>query len=676
MMIEKGTVLAGRYMVLERIGTGGMSYVYKAMDQKLNRYIAVKVLKEEFANDAGFLAKFKTEAQAAACLTHPNIVNIYDVGADKGINYIIMEYIEGITLKTYIEKKGRILFKEAVSIAIQVAKGIEDAHNHNIIHRDIKPQNIMISTDGKVKVTDFGIARAANAETVTMAVMGSVHYISPEQARNGYVDYRSDIYSLGIVMYEMVTGRVPFDADSPVAVAVKHLQDEMVPASAYAHDLPISMQGIINKCTQKNPDRRYQNMGELLTDLKKALINPNENFVVIPGVGDQKTMMVNDREVEEFRSRSPRQDYEEEEEEEDYDYDDDEDDDEGGFLNPRMEKAVTIMGIVTAIVIVGIVIFLVGNVVGLFHFGSSSGNATSTTASSQQVSVPDVTGMTYSEAKTALSEKGLSIHASYEASDTVDEDKIISQDPKKGEKVSDNTTINVVISTGTANSKVPDVVGQTEEDAIAKLDAAGISYTITNEYSDDYDAGVVISQSPTGGSSISKNKKVTLTVSRGQETTTVPSLSGMSQSDAITALSNAGLNAGSITSDYSSSVEEGYVISQGTSAGRTVQMGSTVDMVISLGKKVDYVTVPSLVGKTYSEAASILSNYGLSIVEGSTAPSNSYTAGSVTSQYPSSGSSVESGTSITVNLSSGPYDDGNNDVGEGIGEGEGEGEGE
>ncbi len=671
-MIDKGTMIAGRYMVLDKIGTGGMSYVYKAMDKKLNRYVAIKILKEEFATDAGFLAKFKTEAQAAACLTHPNIVNIYDVGADKGINYIIMEYIEGITLKTYIEKKGRIQFKEAVSIAIQVAKGIEDAHNHQIIHRDIKPQNIMISTDGKVKVTDFGIARAATAETVTMDVMGSVHYISPEQARNGYVDYKSDIYSLGIVMYEMVTGRVPFDAESPVAVAVKHLQDEMVPPSAYAHDLPISMQGIINKCTQKNPDRRYQTMDELLTDLKKALINPNENFVIIPGLSAQRTMMVSDEDVKEIRSKGSRYEYDEDDDEEDddYDYDDDEDDDEGGFLNPRMEKAVTIMGIVTAIVIAGIVIFLIGNVVGLFHFGSSSGDSSSAATSSQQVSVPDVTGMTYSEAKAALSDKGLSIHASYEASDTVDEDKIISQDPKKGDKVADNTTINVVISTGKASSNVPDVVGQTEEDAIAKLDAAGIGYTIQNEYSDEYDAGVVISQTPTGGSSISKNKKVTLTVSRGQETTKVPTLTGLSQADAIAALSSAGLNAGTINSDYSSTVEEGCVISQGTSAGRTVEMGSTVDLVISLGEKIDYITVPNVVGKSYSEAASTLSNYGLYILEGSTDPSDSYAAGVISSQYPSSGSSVEAGSSVTVNISSGSYNDGSEDVGEGEGEGE------
>lgn len=663
MMIDSGTVIADRYEVLEKIGTGGMSYVYKAIDRKLNRNVAVKVLKEEYSNDANFLAKFRTEAQAAAALTHPNIVNIYDVGSDKGINYIIMEYIEGITLKTYIEKKGRIAFKEAVSIAIQVAKGIEDAHNHQIIHRDIKPQNIMISTDGKVKVTDFGIARAATAETVTMVVMGSVHYISPEQARNGYVDYKSDIYSLGIVMYEMVTGRVPFDADSPVAVAVKHLQDEMVPPSAYVHDLPISMQGIINKCTQKSPDRRYQSMEELLTDLKKALLNPNENFVIIPGQNAQKTMMVSDKEMEQIRSKASRYDDEDDEDEDDYEYEDDEDDDDekGGFLNPRMEKAVTIMGIVTAIVIVGIVIFLVGNIIGIFHFGSASGDSTTNTAASEQISVPDLTGKSYTDAKAALKELGLGIHASYEASDTVEEDKIISQDPGSGEKVAENTTINVVISTGSSSKTVPNVVGDTEEDAVAKLDAAGIGYTIENEYSSEYDAGVVISQSPNSGASISKNKKVTLTVSRGEETTTVPSVTGMSQSDAVAALSAAGLNAGTISSDYSSTVEEGMVISQDVSSGRTVAMGSSVNLVISLGKKVSYVTVPSVVGKSYSDASSTLSNYGLSVSQGTTDAAEGYAAGIVYSQYPEAGSSVEDGSTVTVNISSGAAED----VGEG-----------
>lgn len=250
-MLEEGRFVADRYEILAKVGAGGMSDVYKAMDHVLSRAVAIKVLKQEFADDVNFVTKFRTEAQSAAGLEHPNIVNIYDVGSEDGIHYIVMEYVEGITLKTYIEKKKQLSYKEAISIAIQVGRGIEAAHNKNIIHRDIKPQNIMISTEGKVKVTDFGIARAATSNTIHSDVMGSVHYSSPEQARNGFVDGKSDIYSLGIVMYEMVTGRVPFDGDTTVAIAIQHLQDEMVSPRNFVPDLPVSLEKIILKCTQK-----------------------------------------------------------------------------------------------------------------------------------------------------------------------------------------------------------------------------------------------------------------------------------------------------------------------------------------------------------------------------------------------------------------------------------------
>ena len=269
-MLTEGMYLLDRYEIVSKIGAGGMSDVYKAKDHILGRFVAIKVLKQEFSEDMNFVTKFRTEAQSAAALEHPNIVNIYDVGSENGMHFIVMEYVEGITLKTYIEKKQQLSFKEAVSIAIQVARGIEAAHNKNIIHRDIKPQNIIISTDGKVKVTDFGIARAASSNTISSDVMGSVHYASPEQARNGFVDARSDIYSLGIVMYEMVTGRVPFDGDTTVAVAIQHLQEEMAKPSNFAPNLPISMEMIIIKCAQKNPDRRYQDMAEL--SLCKSII--------------------------------------------------------------------------------------------------------------------------------------------------------------------------------------------------------------------------------------------------------------------------------------------------------------------------------------------------------------------------------------------------------------------
>jgi serine/threonine-protein kinase len=312
-MLENGMFLIERYEILSKVGVGGMADVYKAKDHVLGRIVAVKVLKAEFSEDVNFVTKFRTEAQSAAGLEHPNIVNIYDVGSENGLHFIVMEYVEGITLKTYIEKKGQLSFKEATSIAIQVARGIETAHNKEIIHRDIKPQNIIISTEGKVKVTDFGIARAISSNTISAEVMGSVHYASPEQARNGFVDGRSDIYSLGIVMYEMVTGRVPFDGDTTVSVAIQHLQEEMVEPSVYAPELPISYEKILLKATQKNPDRRYQTIEELLADLRKALANPEEDFVVIAPAAIAKTRVIGGEELEAIQNSAKNADLEKDE---------------------------------------------------------------------------------------------------------------------------------------------------------------------------------------------------------------------------------------------------------------------------------------------------------------------------------------------------------------------------
>ncbi|MGN0346867.1 MAG: Stk1 family PASTA domain-containing Ser/Thr kinase [Lachnospiraceae bacterium] len=305
-MIKLGMIIADRYEVIEKIGTGGMSDVYRAIDHKLNRYVAVKVLKQEFSENADFVSKFRMEAQAAAGLMHPNIVNVYDVGEEAGFQYIVMELVEGITLKKYIEKKSRLTVKEAVSIAIQVSMGIEAAHNNHIIHRDIKPQNIIISKEGKVKVTDFGIAKAATSNTITSNVMGSVHYTSPEQVRGGFSDEKSDIYSLGITLFEMLTGRVPFNGETTVAVAIKHIQEQMPSPREFVPEIPISVEQIVMKCTQKSADRRYQSAPELVEDLKKSLISPDENFVKIdseePG-GATKNITSKEMEVIKRQSR-------------------------------------------------------------------------------------------------------------------------------------------------------------------------------------------------------------------------------------------------------------------------------------------------------------------------------------------------------------------------------------
>ena len=325
-MVKDGIFLGKRYEVLSKIGAGGMADVYKGKDQMLNRYVAIKVLKKEYKEDENFVRKFRSEAQAAAGLMHPNIVNVYDVGEDRGLYYMVMELVEGITLKEYIEKKGRLSHKEVISIAIQVCTGIGVAHAANIIHRDIKPQNIIISKDGKVKVTDFGIAKATTSNTVSSNAMGSVHYTSPEQARGGFSDQRSDIYSIGITLYEMVTGQVPFDGDSTVSVAIKHLQEEITPPSEIVPDIPYSLEQIILKCTQKNSERRYKNTNELIRDLKRSLVDPDGDFVVIPPLRNADTVIITDEDLDDIRSSYDEDDdYDEDDYDED-DYDEDDDD--------------------------------------------------------------------------------------------------------------------------------------------------------------------------------------------------------------------------------------------------------------------------------------------------------------------------------------------------------------
>lgn len=607
-MLTEGMFIADRYEILGKIGAGGMSDVYKAKDHVLGRFVAIKVLKQEFSEDVNFVTKFRTEAQSAGGLEHPNIVNIYDVGSEDGMHYIVMEYVEGITLKTYIEKKGQLSFKEAISIAIQVGRGIEAAHNKHIVHRDIKPQNIMISTEGKVKVTDFGIARAATSNTINSDVMGSVHYASPEQARNGFVDGKSDIYSLGIVMYEMVTGRVPFDGDTTVAVAIQHLQEEMVAPSAYAPDLPISLEKIILKCTQKNPDRRYQNMGELLLDLKKALISPNEDFVtMVPLSNQDKTRVIGDDELAQINEKTGRvqlkdTDYEEEDEE---DEEEDEDvEDEEGILNPKMEKAVTIMGIAAAVIIIGIIIFIVGNLFGVFKFGSGKNPSTetetqtetetetSTTKSEgQKVTMVDVTNMTLDEAKAALEKIGLSVvQDGTTSSDTIEENKIVTQSVEKDTQVAKGTTVKVTLSSGAGTIAIPDVKNISSTEAQQKLTSQGFVVSTDYDYSDTVQQDYVISMNPEAGTAAKKGDTVTLILSRGTAPVQVPDVLNKPQADAQNALSAAGLSVSVASSEYNDTVAAGCVISQSIVGGKMVDRGTSISITVSLGKKSVYYT--------------------------------------------------------------------------------------
>ena len=653
-MLTEGMFIADRYEVISKIGAGGMSDVYKAKDHVLGRFVAIKVLKPEFSEDVGFVSKFHTEAQSAAGLEHPNIVNIYDVGSEDGLHYIVMEYIEGITLKTYIEKKGRLTFKEAVSIAIQVGRGIEAAHNKNIVHRDIKPQNIMISTEGKVKVMDFGIARAATSNTIHSDVMGSVHYSSPEQARNGFIDGKSDIYSLGIVMYEMVTGRVPFDGDTTVSIAIQHLQEEMVPPSAYAPDLPISLEKIILKCTQKSPSRRYQNIGDLIQDLKKALVHPNEDFVtVVPLMNQDKTRVISEQELNQIKRKQEDEyadnyddTYEDEydddgydddgydeydgdedgEYEDDYEDEDYEDENAGNGLNPKMEKAITIMGIVVAIIIVFIIIYLVGSFFGLFKFGSSKKADTQAETQTQtqvqtesdseseeddadKVTMIDVRGMTYDDAKDALNKVGLGIFKNgTQSSDDYAEGEIVSQDVEKGEKVDKNTTVKVVISSGKGSVPVPDVSGKSSDDATSKLEAEEFKVSTDYKYSDTVAQGKVVETAPSAGTSAQKGETVTIYLSRGPEGTEMPNLIGQTEEQAKSTLNSMGCSV-NVNTEYNTTQEAGKVVGQSIDPGVRVTSGTTVTIAISKGEpSYGYkatITAPSASGDTYVVSADI-----------------------------------------------------------------------
>ena len=608
-MLTEGMFVGDRYEIVNKIGTGGMSDVYKAKDHTLGRFVAIKVLKPEFSEDVNFVTKFRTEAQSAAGLEHPNIVNIYDVGSENGMHYIVMEYVEGITLKTYIEKKGQLTFKEAVSIAIQVGRGIEAAHNKGIIHRDIKPQNIIISTEGKVKVTDFGIARAATSNTISSDVMGSVHYASPEQARNGFVDGKSDIYSLGIVMYEMVTGRVPFDGDTTVAVAIQHLQEEIVPPSAYAPNLPISMEKIILKCTQKNPDRRYESMTALLADLRKALISPNEDFVVIAPVSQEKTRVIGEEEINKIKqetsniylsdedvvshNQNHRDKFEKRDRFEEDDEDDEEayDDDDLEEMNPKMDKAITIMGIAAGVIIVALIIFILVSFFGNFKFGGSSNKANTETSETQTdgIEVPDLKGLTFDEAKEQLNAKGLGIkNAGTVASDQYDEGQIVSQTPDALTKAEANTTVEVTLSSGKGEVSVPSVTGMDETTAYNTLTNSGFTPVKDYAYSADVAQGNVIEQSPNAGSLAKAGDNVKIVISRGEEqaeatSVAVPGVTGLTEDAARSAVQNVGLAVGNVSSAYSDSVASGQIISQSPVVDTAVDAGTAVDFVVSMG---------------------------------------------------------------------------------------------
>lgn len=619
-MIKPGMFISDRYEIIEKVGTGGMADVYKAKCHRLNRYVAIKVLKPEYSDDQTFVAKFRGEAQSAAGLSHPNIVNVYDVGDDGNLHYIVMELVEGITLKSFIERKGKLEIKEAVGIAIQIAQGMEAAHANHIIHRDIKPQNIIISREGKVKVTDFGIAKAASSNTITSNAMGSVHYISPEQARGGYSDEKSDIYSLGVTLYEMLCGKVPFEGDNAVSVALLHIQGEATPLRQLDQTIPPSLDKIVQKCMQKKPERRYLSASELIQDLKRSLANPNGEFVKMAPVGvtDSPTINLTPEQVGEIREASGynngekanqnnRNGFDNNNDEDNQLYEsDDEDSDDDKDVDPKLEKFI-IAGSVTVAIVLGIVIFvLVGKGFGLFKFGSGSkdnntqiedtqtdDDTEDTNQDTSKTIVPDVTGKSYDEAIDLLKEAELSSRKEEKSSDVVPENYIIEQSVDANEEVDKNTVVVLTVSTGVETNTLRDVTGLTvdQADTILKNDQE-LKVVHEYEYSDSVEENLVIRTSPAAGTDVKKGDTITVYISKGKETkyVKVPDLRNYTQSQAEDILKSKGLVKGKVSTNYSDDYAQGVVMAQSYSPDTEVAEGTTIDFTVSLGPKAEEVT--------------------------------------------------------------------------------------
>ncbi len=597
-----GNILNGRYDVIEKIGAGGMASVYKAKDTILNRYVAIKVLRESLEGERNIVMNFVKEAQSAASLTHNNIVSVFDVGLDDDVNYMVMELVDGRTLKDYIKEKGALPWQEACDYIIQIGQGLSEAHAKNIIHRDIKPQNIIMTQDKTMKVTDFGIAKALSSDTTIVGgtALGSVHYISPEQARGGFTDARSDIYSLGIVLYELLTGKVPFNGETAVSVALMHLEKEPINVKCVNIDIPQDLAYVTMKAIAKEQAKRYQTVAEMLEDIHAVLAD--EPLV------SKDAMTAPDKVVGEEDYADDVYD--------DYDYDDYEDDfeedEEEVFVSrsaraktkkptkqskskkakkakkqktPQQKKAdrlATLMAFATVLLMILVAI-------GAYFIMNSS----------RDVTIPDVTNMTLEEATVKIVEKGLRVadEIEYSISDSTEEGRVITQSPESGRKLRKGEDVSLVVSIGTSGGdiSVPDVTKMAFDEAINKISDKGLNYAVIEEYSDEIEEGKIIRQTPLKGTKLNENDIVTLHVSRGKETVNatpvpeaakieVPSLNGEGKEGAEAKLQEVGLTLGGITYKHSGAAE-GLIISQSPQAGKMVEKGGVVNVVISRGQE-------------------------------------------------------------------------------------------
>ncbi|NLY43576.1 MAG: Stk1 family PASTA domain-containing Ser/Thr kinase [Clostridiaceae bacterium] len=553
-----GKVLGNRYEIIEKIGGGGMAIVYKARCRLLNRFVAVKILRHELTEDREFISRFNVESQAAASLSHPNIVSVYDVGQQDDIYYIVMEYIDGITLKELINKNGALPWKDALNFSIQICSALEHAHKKHIVHRDIKPHNIMITKDGMVKVTDFGIARAATSTTVTLGgnTIGSVHYFSPEQARGGYTDEKSDIYSLGVVMYELLTGRVPFDGESPVAVAIKHIQEEPIPPRNINKNIPVALQAIVLKAISKEQSSRYLSAAAMLKDLYRAFDEPDIDFVSGISIDDYPTQKVpiipvnGSDEMGKTKKKTKKED-----------------------------KVAVIAAIFTSLILIGLITFL--------GYGFLNGRFS---ASENEHPVPNLIGKDFDTIKSIYNdpEKITVVEVRQEFNDEVEKGKIISQDPSPNTMIKYPQTIEVVVSKGPKTVKVPDLTNKEYRQAEIELERKDLSYRVTYEYHDTIPEGIVIRHIPEAGVEVKVGETVHLFVSQGREIkmVKVDNYVGKTEDEAKRMIGQAGLVVGDITTEVNER-PKGTVISQSIPAGQEVEEKTVIDLVVSEGKPTD-----------------------------------------------------------------------------------------
>ena len=557
-------VLANRYELFERVGEGGMSVVYKAKDRLLNRFVAIKILKPEFISDQKFIESFRRESQNAASMSHPNIVNIYDVGREGNIHYIVMELIEGRALSDYIREQGPMAYPKVIALSKQIASALAFAHKNHIIHRDVKPHNVMITPNGTAKITDFGIAKAVNAATIvdnTDGIVGSVHYFSPEQARGGYVDEKSDIYSLGIVMYEMLTGQVPFDGDNPVNIALQHINSEMTPPSQLVDGVPPALEHIIMKCCDKYPVNRYASADDLIEALN--------NLEFVGSVVGNSVLMGSGTGRETTRIRPQKgkgpvavTDYDSGEDEE---YEEPEGR-KKKEKNKKNNKRIILIAAIAAAVILALIAVL--------HF-----------IGGEEIEAPDFKGMTMQQAQDMAEQMDIKVKEGEEViSDEVDKGLIVSQTPEPGQTIKTGSTVTVNISKGLGDGSVPDLTGKMKDDLSEYLEAAGFKLGAVTTKSSDQPEGTVLSQNPKAGSEVEKGTAIDVVVSDGSKAkATVPYLVGKSLSEAQGELAAAGLSAGKVSYDYSSSYAEGEVMWQQYDAGAMIDKKSSVKLRVSKG---------------------------------------------------------------------------------------------